>query len=102
MKNEDVYVHADEHGAASTVVKNHRPGQPVSPVSLGQAGANAVCRSKAWASKVTTAAWWVHAQQARPSPVLRSAWGYPNCGATCCILSLEDRTQHLCCMLSMT
>ena len=63
LKQDDVYVHADEHGAATTIVKNHRPGLPVSPVSLGQAGAAAVCRSKAWASNVTTAAWWVHAHQ---------------------------------------
>lgn len=63
LKKDDIYVHAEEHGAATTVVKNHRPGKPVSPVSLNQAGASAVCRSKAWDAKVTTPAWWVHAHQ---------------------------------------
>lgn len=32
------YVHADLHGASSTVIKNHRPELPVPPLTLNQAG----------------------------------------------------------------
>lgn len=32
------YVHAELHGASSTVIKNHRPEQPVPPLTLNQAG----------------------------------------------------------------
>eukprot|EP00892_Ulva_mutabilis_P008831 jgi/Ulvmu1/631/UM010_0001.1 len=63
MKSGDVYVHADEHGAATTIVKNHLSHREISPVSLTQAGAAAICRSKAWDAKVVTSAWWVHAHQ---------------------------------------
>ncbi len=30
----DVYVHADLHGASSTVIKNPQPDQPVPPLTL--------------------------------------------------------------------
>lgn len=63
LKQGDAYVHADVHGAASTIVKNHLPHREISPVSLAQAGAAAICRSKAWDSKVVTSAWWVYAAQ---------------------------------------
>lgn len=58
-----MYVHADEHGAATTIVKNHLQPRDISPVSLTQAGAAAICRSRAWDAKVVTSAWWVHAHQ---------------------------------------
>lgn len=32
------YVHAELHGAASTVIKNHKPENPVPPLTLNQAG----------------------------------------------------------------
>lgn len=32
----DIYVHADLHGASTTLIKNHRPGQPVPPLTLAQ------------------------------------------------------------------
>ncbi|KXZ50631.1 hypothetical protein GPECTOR_15g315 [Gonium pectorale] len=59
----DVYVHAELHGASSTIVKNPQPEQPVPPLTLQQAGAACVCRSRAWDSKIVTSAWWVHHHQ---------------------------------------
>lgn len=64
----DAYVHADIHGAASVIVKNPN-GQPISPVTLAQAGSFAVCLSSAWDSKVAIAAWWVeHHQVSKTAP----------------------------------
>ena len=42
LKNGDVYVHADLHGASSVVIKNPTPGQPISPRTLQEAGLMAV------------------------------------------------------------
>ncbi|PRQ39528.1 putative transcription factor interactor and regulator CCHC(Zn) family [Rosa chinensis] len=63
MSKGDLYVHADLHGASSTVVKNHRPEQPVPPLTLNQAGCYTVCQSAAWDSKMVTSAWWVYPHQ---------------------------------------
>lgn len=62
MRDNDIYVHADIHGASSVVVKNPS-GQPVPPKSLNEAGTMAICYSVAWEAKVVTSAWWVHANQ---------------------------------------
>ncbi|CAG9334530.1 unnamed protein product [Blepharisma stoltei] len=62
MKKTDIYVHADIHGAASTVIKN--PSGLAIPVrTLEEAGTFCVCLSNAWATKVIQAAWWVYAEQ---------------------------------------
>lgn len=73
-----MYVHADLHGAASSVVKNRDPSLPIPPLTLGQAGCACVCRSAAWDAKVVTSAWWVHHGQARVTrhPVLL-IWCWP-------------------------
>lgn len=63
MSKGDLYVHADLHGASSTVIKNHRPEQPVPPLTLNQAGCFTVCHSQAWDSKIVTSAWWVYPHQ---------------------------------------
>ncbi|XVE82322.1 hypothetical protein DITRI_Ditri15bG0139000 [Diplodiscus trichospermus] len=63
MSKGDLYVHADLHGASSTIIKNHRPEQPVPPLTLNQAGCFTVCHSQAWDSKIVTSAWWVHPHQ---------------------------------------
>jgi len=63
MKKDDVYVHADLHGASTTIIKNYRPGMAIPPISLHQAGVACVCRSKAWEGKVITSAWWVYPDQ---------------------------------------
>jgi len=62
MKPNDVYVHADLHGASTVVVKNPTTG-PVPPKTLNEAGQFAVCFSAAWDSKVLTAAYWVTPDQ---------------------------------------
>ncbi|KAK9857575.1 hypothetical protein WJX84_011908 [Apatococcus fuscideae] len=63
----DAYVHADLHGAPSTIVKNPTPDQPIPPLTLSEAGSAAVCRSNAWDSKIITSAWWVQADQVSKS-----------------------------------
>ncbi|XP_014518587.1 nuclear export mediator factor NEMF isoform X2 [Vigna radiata var. radiata] len=63
MSKGDLYVHADLHGASSTVIKNHKPVQPVPPLTLNQAGCFTVCHSQAWDSKIVTSAWWVFPHQ---------------------------------------
>ncbi|KAG0225379.1 hypothetical protein BGW42_004465 [Actinomortierella wolfii] len=62
MKKNDIYVHADIHGAATVVIKNPTD-QPVPPNTLFQAGIMSICQSKAWDNKVVTSAYWVHADQ---------------------------------------
>jgi predicted ribosome quality control (RQC) complex YloA/Tae2 family protein len=69
----DAYVHADVHGAASVVVKNHKPSgaaryADIPRISLEQAGTFAMCRSSAWDAKVVTSAWWVRASQVSKTP----------------------------------
>ncbi|XWS53474.1 hypothetical protein CRYUN_Cryun10bG0004300 [Craigia yunnanensis] len=63
MSKGDLYVHADLHGASSTIIKNHRPEQPIPPLTLNQAGCFTVCHSQAWDSKIVTSAWWVYPHQ---------------------------------------
>ncbi|WJZ86798.1 hypothetical protein VitviT2T_006221 [Vitis vinifera] len=50
MSKGDLYIHADLHGASSTVIENHKPEHPV-------------CHSQAWDSKIVTSAWWVYPHQ---------------------------------------
>jgi hypothetical protein len=59
----DVYVHAELHGASSTVIRNNDPSKPIPPITLQQAGCACVCRSRAWDQKVVTSAYWVHHHQ---------------------------------------
>lgn len=42
MHSNDIYVHADIHGASSIVILNPS-GQPVPPKTLNEAGVMAVC-----------------------------------------------------------
>jgi hypothetical protein len=63
LKQKDVYVHADIHGAATVVIKNHTEGGEIPPLSLSQAGQFSLCHSSAWSSKIVTSAWWVRADQ---------------------------------------
>ncbi|KAJ1654218.1 hypothetical protein IWQ61_005810 [Dispira simplex] len=62
----DIYVHADLHGAASVIVKNHSKGE-IPATTLVQAGIMSVCQSKAWEAKIVTSAWWVRASQVSKS-----------------------------------
>ncbi|OVA16712.1 zinc finger protein [Macleaya cordata] len=63
MSKGDLYVHADLHGASSTVIKNHKPENPIPPLTLNQTGCFTVCHSQAWDSKIVTSAWWVYPHQ---------------------------------------
>ncbi|GJM95424.1 hypothetical protein PR202_ga12159 [Eleusine coracana subsp. coracana] len=65
MSKGDLYVHAELHGASSTIIKNHKPDTPIPPLTLNQAGSFTVCHSKAWDSKIVTSAWWVYPHQMR-------------------------------------
>lgn len=68
-------MHAELHGASSTVVRNNDATRPVPPLTLQQAGCACVCRSRAWDQKVVTSAYWVHHHQA-------SARGVPEGGCS--------------------
>jgi predicted ribosome quality control (RQC) complex YloA/Tae2 family protein len=65
MKDGDLYVHADLHGAASVIVKHPPPGEPpVTDVTLREAGQWAVVYSKAWRAGLAAAeAFWVTHEQ---------------------------------------
>ena len=68
LKKGDIFVHASVHGAATTIIKNPS-GQPVSPISLNEAGMYCICRSSAWEQKLITGAFWVyHHQVSKTAP----------------------------------
>ncbi len=81
MKEGDLYVHADLHGAASVIVKHPAPGEPpVSDITLREAGQWAVVFSKAWRAGLAAAeAFWVaHDQVSKAAAsgefVARGSW----------------------------
>jgi len=71
LRKGDAYVHADLHGAATCIVRNHATVKdkatqelpPIPVATLEQAGCMSVCRSNAWTSQVIAGAYWVHADQ---------------------------------------
>ncbi|KAG0213333.1 hypothetical protein BGX28_004671 [Mortierella sp. GBA30] len=67
MKKDDIYVHADIHGAATVLIKNPSDKDAVPPSSIYQAGIMSVCHSKAWDAKIVTSAYWVRADQVSKS-----------------------------------
>ena len=67
LRKGDLYVHADAHGAASTIIKANDPGSPIPPLSIAEAGAMTVFRSSAWSSKMVTSAYWVNPDQVSKS-----------------------------------
>ncbi len=81
LKDGDVYVHADLHGAASVVVKHPPPGgSGIGDATLREAGQWAVAFSKAWRAGLASAsAFWVTPEQVSKSAasgefVARGAW----------------------------
>ena len=68
LRKGDAYVHAELHGASSTIVKNNDPSAPIPFMTLSEAGQACVARSSAWDAKVTAAAYWV-----RPDQVSKTA-----------------------------
>ncbi|KAG9510862.1 Nuclear export mediator factor NEMF, partial [Fragariocoptes setiger] len=63
MKPNDIYVHADLHGASSVVIKNMSITGAIPPKTLVEAGTMAVCYSSAWEAKIATTSWWVYPNQ---------------------------------------
>ncbi len=59
-------MHADYHGSASTILKNHTK-VPIPQASIEEAAISAACRCKAWESKILPSAWWVNADQVSKS-----------------------------------
>lgn len=66
MKNNDIYVHADLHGASTVIIKNEF-SKPVPPKTLTEAGTMAVCYSSAWDAKIAITSWWVYPNQVSKS-----------------------------------
>jgi hypothetical protein len=53
LKPNDIYMHADIHGASSVVIKNpHGSNSPIPPRTLTEAATMTICRSSAWNNKV--------------------------------------------------
>ena len=67
LRSKDIYVHADLAGASSCVVRCRKGSDFISPYTLQQAGAMAVCRSGAWSAKATIGSYWVYANQVSKS-----------------------------------
>ncbi|KAF8821469.1 signal peptidase, partial [Cardiosporidium cionae] len=63
LEKNDLYVHADIHGAATCIIKNPHADLPVPLQTLIEAGNASVCRSSAWNNKIITNAWWVYSHQ---------------------------------------
>jgi predicted ribosome quality control (RQC) complex YloA/Tae2 family protein len=80
LKDGDVYLHADLHGAASVVVKRPTPGATVSDATLREAAQWAVAFSKAWRAGLASAtAFWATPDQVSKGAssgefVPRGAW----------------------------
>ena len=64
LKKDDIYLHAEIHGAASVIIKNPT-SKPVSIISLEQAAEFAVARSSAWKNNEPCQTFWVHADQVK-------------------------------------
>lgn len=63
LRPQDLYVHADVHGASSCVIRNRHPFAPVPGRTITEAGVFAVAHSAAWDAKVPASAWYVFAHQ---------------------------------------
>jgi len=48
LRKGDIYMHADYHGAASTIIKNPNKDEDIPQNSLNEAAIATICRSKAW------------------------------------------------------
>ncbi|SCO59005.1 conserved protein, unknown function [Plasmodium berghei] len=63
FQNNDIYVHADVHGAATCIIKNPYKDISIPEKTLFEAGQLAMCRSSSWNNKIITSAWWVYYHQ---------------------------------------
>lgn len=68
MKDNDIYAHAEIHGAPSVIIKRNGE-EPIGEQSLKEACEFALCFSKAWPSKIAGgAAYWVRPHQVSKTP----------------------------------
>ncbi len=68
MKDDDIYAHAEIHGAPSVIVKSNK-GEEIGEQTLKEACEFALCFSKAWPSKIGGgAAYWVRPSQVSKTP----------------------------------
>ena len=68
MKDEDIYAHAEIHGAPSVIIKRNGE-EPIGEETLREACEFALCFSKAWPSKIGGgAAYWVKPSQVSKTP----------------------------------
>jgi predicted ribosome quality control (RQC) complex YloA/Tae2 family protein len=81
LRDGDIYLHADIHGAASVIVKHSPPGEPaLSETTYREAGQWAVAYSKAWRAGLAsaTAFWVTHDQVSKAGAsgefVAKGAW----------------------------
>ena len=63
LQKGDAYIHADIHGAASVVLKNHSKTRKLPPKSLEEAGNFALINSSAWEAKIVSGIYWVESHQ---------------------------------------
>jgi len=64
LKPNDLYVHADIHGAATVIIKNYEGTTDEIPLqTILEAAQFAICRSVAWTNKVVIGAYWVYPDQ---------------------------------------
>ncbi|KAH9422128.1 hypothetical protein DERP_002422 [Dermatophagoides pteronyssinus] len=63
LTKNDLYVHADIHGATSVVIKNHTENMEIPPKTINEAANIAVCYSASWEAKVVSTAYWVYSNQ---------------------------------------
>ena len=67
MGKNDIFMHSEQHGAATCILKNES-GMPVPSISLNEAAAFELCHSPAWDNKVLAQVYWVHANQVSKTP----------------------------------
>ncbi|KAI3387501.1 hypothetical protein SNEBB_003073 [Seison nebaliae] len=63
LKENDIYVHADLHGASSVIIKNPYKNREIPPKTLNEAGLMAIVYSAAWDQHLLIRSWWVYAHQ---------------------------------------
>jgi len=69
LREDDRYVHADYHGAASVVVKKKEDEKDVGEDTLNEAASFAASFSRAWSAKVSSVpAYWVKPEQVSKTP----------------------------------
>lgn len=67
MDKDDLFMHSEQHGAATVVLKNPTGG-PVPQLSINEAASFELCHSPAWDAKVLAQVYWVHASQVSKTP----------------------------------